>query len=111
MFCAVVSAVAILFAGDYIFFKFGKFNDVYKSVKVFVPDIFQYMNDYGMAAWGALLIATVVSFDRAIRNPLGHWTLTLNVSVAIATVGFSFLTFHAAWAPFYSLLQGIGTER
>src|SRR5687767_3356249 len=75
MFCALASAVALVFAGDYIFFKLAKFNDVYKSIKVAMPLWWEFFYDYGMAVWGVLLIATVVSFDRAIRDPLGRWTL------------------------------------
>jgi hypothetical protein len=109
MFCAGVSALALLYSGDYIFFKLGKFNDVYKSIKVAIHPLFELIFDYGMAVWGILLIATVVSFDHAIRRPLDRRTLVLNVTVAIATIGFTCLLHHAAWSPIYNLLQGVGT--
>ena len=111
MFCAMASALSLLFAGDYLYFKLPKFNDVYKSIQVRIPQGYEFVYDYGMAAWGLLLIATVVSFDRAIRDPLGRWTLTFNVAVGFAAVGFAFFVFHAAWSPFYNLLQGIGTQQ
>ena len=106
--CGVSSAILLLYAADYLFLRLGKAEDIFKSVKVHIPPVTRFAFDWGIATWGVLLIATVVSVDQAFRRAGERRTLLINGIVLVAVMGFVFIVRQAFWQPWIDLLSGIG---
>ena len=106
--CGVSSAILLLYAADYLFLRLNKAEDVFKSVKVHIPVMTQFAFDWGIAAWGVLLILTVISVDQAFRRAGERRTLLINGMVLVAVIGFVFIVRQAFWQPWILMLSGIG---
>ena len=106
--CAVVSAVSLLFAADFVFFKLSTFEDLSKVIKVAPHALSVFVYDYGRAVWGIMLVATVLAWEQAFRRPLEKRTQLFNIVVALITVAFTFLLHYAVWNPVREFLVGLG---
>lgn len=111
MACALSSAILLLYAADYLFLRIPLWRDVVKAVKSNVSASVQAVFDWGIAAWGVLLIFTVISVDQACRRAGQRRTIVINVAVLLCTVGLAFLVRHSIWSSLTSLFQGVGTSR
>jgi hypothetical protein len=111
MFCAVASALSVIYSADFVFFKVKTFEDFSKVIKVSVNPASKLVYDYGVVFWGVLLIATVIAFEKAFRRPIEKRTLVVNLAVALVAVSFTLLLHYSAWNPVRELLIGFGGFR
>jgi hypothetical protein len=104
---AIVSALVLLYAGDYIFLRLPKLVNVFKTFKANLEWPVQFMFDYGVFLWGIVAICTFGSFVVALRHGGRPQTVGINVAVLIAALVLAFLARQAAWHPFLGMLQGM----
>lgn len=114
MTCAMVGALALCCAGDYIFFMYPSLNDIWKSVKVDVPWSTRFILTYGVWLWVATAAGGLVSLGLASRRPGRASTLLLNLTMCGCALWLTCLANRGAWSPLInllSLMQGIDPEK
>ena len=107
MTCAVISAVALLIAAELVFVELPRVMDIYKSIHLNTSAAAQFVFNYGIALWGAVLICTILSFHQAFRHGGKPKAMVVNIVVLLAALGFMFVIRRMAWIPMMSLFQGL----
>ena len=110
MSCMVVGVLSQIYSADYIFTWLPKIEDVLKSVKVHISFPVQVIMQWGWLLWLAVTLCLVLTGVETWRKPGRPRTLVLQVATGISALLLVILIRFAAWNPFVSLLQGIGTQ-
>lgn len=101
--CAMIGALALCYAGNYIFFIFPDLNDVWRSVKDKGTWSSRFVTAYGLSLWIAATAGTVWSLALAYRRPRGPSTLAINVGMMIPALALAYLVNQGAWNPMINL--------
>jgi len=111
MMCAMVGALALSCAGDYIFFMYPSLNDIWKMIKVDMPWSTRFILAYGPWLWLAMAAGGLASLGLAFRRPGRASTLVLNVTMCVGALWLTYLANRGAWSPFINVLPRIGIEK
>lgn len=102
--CAMIGALALCYAGDYLFLTFPDLREIWNSVNVRLPWSSHFVSTYGVWLWLMLAAGTVWSVTLALRQPGRRGTLALNVTMMICTLALAYIVNQGAWNPIINML-------
>lgn len=104
MTCAMVGALALCCAGDYIFFMYPKMNQLWMMMKFDMPTSTQVSLAYGAWLWIVTAVGGVVSLGLALRRPGRASTVVFNVIMCVFAIGLTYLVKSGSVAPFINVI-------
>jgi len=110
MACLVMNMLVLLYCAEYILIWLPKFDDFFRTLKVFIHPMTEFVVKWGWLLWCLCASCTVLSCVEVWRHPGRSRTIVVQAVACGTAVFLAILVRYAACWTFLGLFQGIGTK-